>query len=197
MADQLDFQKIYEEYFDKIHRYLIKLIGYTEAEDLTQDVFLKVQIGLDKFKGDSKISTWSYKVATNTAIDSLRRPSNRRIIRSKPVNDNEDAVNIEPEDQDIWSGEKPLNVEQEFVQNEMNRCIKELVDKLSPDFRAVVLLSEENGLKDREIAEVLGISLNTVKIRLHRARCALKKKMEKTCNFYHNERNLLSCEKNI
>ena len=62
-----NFEEIYNEFQSKIHYYLLKMIGSEEAEDLTQDVFLKVHNGLSKFDGRSKLSTWIYRIATNTA----------------------------------------------------------------------------------------------------------------------------------
>ena len=192
---ELEFQNIYKEYHPKILRYLGKMVGAEEAKDLTQDVFIKVRKNLDSFRGESKFSTWIYKIATNTALDKIRNISSQRVIKTKPTINSEDEIEVELEDKDTWTGEKPLSVEQQYVQKEMNRCIHEVIKNLSADFKAVVLLSEMENFKDNEIAEVLGISLNTVKIRLHRARCALKKKLEDTCNFYRNEKNSLSCDK--
>ena len=68
----LDFQKIHDEFRPKIQRYLMRLVGEYEAEDLTQDVFLKISRVLQTFKGESKLSTWIYRIATNLAIDEMR-----------------------------------------------------------------------------------------------------------------------------
>lgn len=64
---------IYEEYYPKILRYLIRFLGPNEAEDATQEVFIKINTNLDSFRGESKLSTWIYRIATNTAIDRKRR----------------------------------------------------------------------------------------------------------------------------
>ena len=76
----------------------------------------------------------------------------------------------------------------------MNECIRRYIDELPPSFRSVVLLSEEEGLANQEIAVALGISLETVKIRLHRARARLKKALGSGCALYWDERNELGCE---
>ncbi|MFC2083571.1 RNA polymerase sigma factor [Bacteroidota bacterium] len=195
MANDHEFQSIYKEYHPKIHQYMIKLVGNEEAEDLTQDVFIKIQKGLKNFRGDSKFSTWIYKIATNTALDKLRSPNSKRIIRQKQIIEEDEEINIEPEAQDTWSGEKPLSTEQSYVKEEMNTCIHNHIEDLPPDFKAVILLSEMEGLKNKEIAEVLGVTLETVKIRLHRGRSILKMDLDSNCNFYRNERNKLSCDK--
>ena len=77
----------------------------------------------------------------------------------------------------------------------MNECIRGLVDELPENYRAVLVLSDLEGFTNAEISEVLGISLETVKIRLHRARLALKKSMDRVCDLYRDERNELSCDR--
>jgi RNA polymerase sigma-70 factor (ECF subfamily) len=156
-------------------------VGTNEAEDLTQEVFTKVSQALPHFRGDSKASTWVYRIATNTAFDRLRSPSYRRVGQ----------VTLQ-----IRQGatERSPDIEQELVRQEMNKCIRRYIDELPPGYRSVVLLSEEEGFTNREIAEALSITLDTVKIRLHRARARLKKELGGGCNFHRDERNELACE---
>ena len=66
-----------------------------------------------------------------------------------------------------------------------------------PDYRTVVILSELEGLKNREIAKILQVSLEAVKIRLHRARVSLKKRLNDGCSFYRNEEDILSCDRKL
>lgn len=66
------FQDIYSAFNEKIRRYLARIADETEADDLTQEVFIKVSHGLKDFQGKSSLSTWIYKIATNTALDRLR-----------------------------------------------------------------------------------------------------------------------------
>ena len=77
----------------------------------------------------------------------------------------------------------------------MNECIREFIDKLPEDYKSVTVLSELEELKNIEISEVLGISLDTVKIRLHRARAKLKKELEAGCIFKRDEENELVCDR--
>ena len=79
----------------------------------------------------------------------------------------------------------------------MGVCVREHIDKLSPDYKAVIILSELEGFKNQEIAEILQISLDSVKIRLHRARSSLKKILDEACDFYHNEKNILAATVNL
>ena len=75
---ELKFQHIYAAFQPKIHRYLARLAGVDEADDLTQEVFMKVGQGLKDFRGESKLSTWIYRIATNHALDHLRNRSLRQ-----------------------------------------------------------------------------------------------------------------------
>ncbi|MFI5179273.1 MAG: sigma-70 family RNA polymerase sigma factor, partial [Vicinamibacterales bacterium] len=72
MSSVMDFPKLYAEFQPKIRRYVSRLIGANEAEDLTQDVFLKVSQALPAFRGEASVSTWVYRIATNSALDLLR-----------------------------------------------------------------------------------------------------------------------------
>lgn len=65
--NELEFRDVYDEFHGKIRHYLEQMVGKNEAEDLTQEVFMKVDKGLREFKGESKLSTWVYRIATNTA----------------------------------------------------------------------------------------------------------------------------------
>ena len=183
-VDKLEFQKIYDTFRPKILRYLTRLIGEHEAEDLTQEVFAKVGRGLKKFRGESKLSTWIYKIATNTALDSLRNQSFQRIAR-KEISEEEVESDIE---------HKAPSVDQELIRDEMNVCIRNFIENLPANYMAVVVLSEIEGLKNEAISKILGITIDTVKIRLHRARAKLKKELETNCSFYRDERNELACD---
>ena len=180
-AGRHDFQAIYTEFQPKIRRYLTRLVGAAEAEDLTQEVFVKVSQALPGFRGDSQVSTWVYRIAANAAFDRLRSASFRRAPRV-PVAGPELAADERP------------GMDQDLVRKEMNACIRRYVEELPLSYRSVVLLSEEAGLTNPQIAEVLGISLDTVKIRLHRARGRLKKALGSGCTFYRDERNEFACE---
>ena len=76
----------------------------------------------------------------------------------------------------------------------MGECIRGVVDQLPEPYKAVLVLSEFEGLKDREIAEIVGDSLGAVKIRLHRARAKLKVALENECTFHRDERDVFGCE---
>ena len=193
-SDELEFNRIYKEFQPKILRYLTRLTGPYEAEDLCQEVFIKVEKGLENFRGESKLSTWIYRIATNTAIDRTRNPSFKykvnESILSQPVHQDD----VDTEDKDLFTGQKVESTDQQYVRKEMNSCIRNFIENLPENYRTIVVLSELEGLKNKEIGEILHLTLETVKIRLHRARAQLRKKLESNCSFYQNEQNELSCD---
>lgn len=190
---KLEFSYIYDEYHEKLLHYLQRMIGKEDTEDVTQEVFVKIDKGLKDFKGESSLSTWVYRIATNAALDKLHSRTYRQNKRkiSLSVEDEES----ETKEKDIHAQEKELSAEREAIRDEMNECIREFVDKLPENYRTVIILSELKDLKNQEIAEILGISLDAVKIRLHRARIRLKEKFEAGCEFYYNESNELACDR--
>jgi len=191
--EELDFDSVYDEFHSKIGHYLERMVGKSEAEDLTQEVFMKVNKSLDGFEGKSSLSTWIYRLATNAALDKLHSRSHRENKQKKSL-DNID-VELEAEGKDVFTQEKELSAEREAIRTEMNECIREFVDKLPENYRTVIILSELKDLKNQEIAEILDIGLDAVKIRLHRARIRLKEAFEAGCNFYYNEDNELACDR--
>ncbi len=177
---RLCFEDVYAEFHPRIRRYLDRLLGASEAEDATQEVFVKVSQALARFRGESSVSTWVYRIATNVAYDRLRSPSFHRT--------DEVSVDGEPPAQDASPG-----IERQLVRREMNDCVDRFIDRLPANYRSAVILSEE-GLTNQEIASALGLTVATVKIRLHRARSRLKTELGDGCNFYRDERNELACD---
>ena len=186
MVREADFKKVYQEYHPRVLKYITRLTGNFEAEDITQEVFEKISRGLKGFKGESKLSTWIYRIATNMALDKLRSSSFKR--KTNELSDSE-------QDRNVWTSQKNPPVDQQLIRKEMSECVIEHTDKLSSDHKTVILLKEIEGFSNKEIADILHISLETVKIRLHRAREKLKKILDEACDFYHNEQSILACDR--
>ena len=174
-CDELDFQQIHETFRPKIHRYLTRLVGEDEAEDLTQEVFVKVSRALSTFRGESQLSTWIYRIATNTAIDKMRTTSFQQDIPG-PLDDMDEIEN-----QEAWTEKEMPSLEQQLMQKEMYECFGDFVGNLPANYRTIVVLSELGGLTNNEIAQILGLSLDTVKIRLHRGRTRLFQELKTHC----------------
>jgi RNA polymerase sigma-70 factor (ECF subfamily) len=186
-----DFGRLYTEYQPRIRRYLARIVGEHDAEDVTQTVFLKVSQALKDFRGESTLSTWIYRIATNTAADWMRRSSCRREIEWVGLDVPFDGERSEHATEE--HGKLPP-ADQALVRREMNQCIRQVVGGLPADYRDAITLSDNEGLKNAEIAGRLGVSVDTVKIRLHRARGMLRKAMEIRCDLYRDERLGLACD---
>lgn len=183
--DKVDFEQIYASFQPTIYRYLTRLVGTHEAEDLTQEVFIKVEKALPTFRKEAQLSTWLYRIATHAAIDRMRQPSFRRELASEQAD----------EPTRIKAGSaNPCSLEEQVMHQETSTCIRAVIDKLPETYRLAVILSDLEGLKNKEIAAILDASLDVVKMRLHRGRAQLKKELLQYCHFYWDERNELTCD---
>ena len=192
MADEVfDFEQLHTRYRPKIHRYLCRLAGENEAEDLCQEVFVKVERNLASFRNEAQLSTWLYRIATNSFYDRLRSPSFKQKSKEYPIEIDDNTL----EKRDFTSQQQKPGIDQQVIRDEMNACIRGYIDQLPENYRTVLLLSEEEGFKNREIAEILQVSLDNVKIRLHRAKAKLKVSLQGNCDFYLDERSEISCDR--
>lgn len=191
------FDEVFTAFYPRVLAYVGRLVGAQDAEDIAQETFLKINKGLRHFRGQSELSTWVYRIATNAALDSLRREAHRRLNEghlSRPLKESTDSEDVA---EDLLKAEAPLNPEQQAIKREMNACVRSIIDGLPPASRTVLVLNELEGLTNKEIAEVLRVTVETVKIRLHRARSRLRKELETHCTFYRDERNELACDRKV
>ena len=187
----LDITQIYKEFHPKILRYLERLTGEKEeARDLAQEVFLKVDQGLSKFEGRASLSTWIYRIATNLSHDRFRSAS---FQKGKKQTLTDEFIEENKEDKNVWTGEREVSAEQQLEGKEMSGCINRYIYDLNESYQQVLVLSEYEGLKNKEIASILGITIDTVKIRIHRGRTQLKKRMEKGCDVTPDPDTGLNC----
>lgn len=174
--EAMDFEKIYETFRPRIHRYLIGMVGEHEAEDLTQEVFTKVSRGLAGFKGESQLSTWIYRIATHAAVDRMRATSFRQDSQTNSLSESNGE-----EVEDVPAADEKDLPDQLLMQKEMYECFWDYVEELPAGYRIVFVLSDLEELSNEEIARTLGLSLEAVKTRLHRAREKLFKRLRSDC----------------
>lgn len=165
-------QAVYAELVNKYQNYVFTIVlrylnSREDAEEVSQDVFVKAYRSLSDFRGDSKFSTWLYTITTTTCITFLRKK--RLEVHSL---DNEKVM---AHAENIDGGMRANQVEQKSRVNMVNQAIA----MLSPDDAQVITLFYKGEQSLDEIAKILGQETNTVKVRLHRARQRLKDKMEK------------------
>ena len=179
-ASVADFQSIHAEFRPKIQRYLTRLIGAQEAEDLTQEVLVKVSQALCTFRGESQLSTWIYRIATNAALDRLRSPAFRQIA-PQGLADDFNSDELEVRDRVSQDGIEAESLEQQVCRKERFECYRDYIQNLPVNYRTVVALSELEELTANEIADILGLRVDVVKIRLHRGRVRLLKELKRHC----------------
>ncbi len=175
-----DFTEIYTQFHPKIQRYLSQLVGETEAEDLAQEVFIRIDKALPKFRGESQLSTWIYRIATNAALDRLRSPASKRTVEMAQLEET-GSGEIEMADRDAWTGEEALSTEELVFLRQRYDCYCEYIEQLPASYRVVVALSELGECAAAEIASLLGLKVEVVKIRLHRGRMRLLSELRNHC----------------
>jgi len=153
-----------------------------EAEDLTQETFLRAHRRRESLHDREAAVAWLYSIATHVCLDRLRQRARQTSAQSEVDPDAVAAPDPEP------SAE--LRIEREA----MSACVQAYVAELSDSYRVVLLLHDEEGLSARQIAELLDDSVGGVKIRLHRARKRLKRALEQGCLFSQDERGTLVCD---
>lgn len=162
------YEELIENYSDMVYRVCYRILqNPQDAEDAMQEVFLTVYRKIGDFRGQSKFSTWLYKISTNTALGMIRS-RNRKYGQDVSVDSLSDE---EAEMADTW-----MAVPDDFVENvEAEELIHKALQELSPNLSAALVLHELEGLSVAETAEALGISVSAAKVRIHRARQALYK----------------------
>lgn len=170
------FMGLVSKYKDPITNYINGMIkDYERSVDLAQETFFRVYKHAGDYKDTYQFSTWIYRIATNLAIDELRR---RRRHVTQPLESqyrNEDGSVPELNIADTGA----VLPDQALIQKERQRLISNAIESLPKKYRAVFVLKEIQELPYEEIAGVLSCSSGTVKSRLHRARELLRKKLAK------------------
>lgn len=164
-GNEKSYEKLITAYEGKIYNmccYMLK--NKEDAMDASQEVCIKIFKYIKKFKGDSKLSTWIYRITYNTCIDFIKKSRNDVSI--------DDVIALD--------SHKDSSVENIIESREMKLEIKRCIKKLSEDFKAIIILRDIEGLTYNEISEILNIEVGTVKSRLNRAREALRNELIKS-----------------
>jgi len=169
-GDTSAFGDIVLKHQDKVYNLCRYMLGNShDAEDAAQDVFLKAYQALPRFQPDASLSTWLYRIATNTCIDYKRKP----LFESLFADSGEGERIIHDRASDAPSPEKL------YQAKETDKALRVCLGKLSPKLRAIIVLKEVEELSYEEMADTLEISMGTVKSRIARAREDLQKCMKK------------------
>jgi RNA polymerase sigma-70 factor (ECF subfamily) len=177
--DERAFKELVATHGDPIYNLLYRMIGnQEEAKDLAQEVFITVFKSIDQFRGDSKLSTWLYRVAANHCKNRIKYLARRY---DRKTTEYDDAA----ERHAVGTGASPIGAghiegpDRVLEGMELERVVQRAIAELEEDHRLVVVLRDIEELSYEEICEITGLPEGTVKSRLHRARLALKEKLEK------------------
>jgi RNA polymerase sigma-70 factor (ECF subfamily) len=165
-AGDLDaFGELYERFSPAVFNVALRMVGSREdAEDIRQEVFLRAHRALKEFKGEARFSTWLYRIAANVALDEIRR-------RKPTVS--ADALREESR-WEAAAGERG-DPQEQLDRNLAREAVQAALLAMPPHYRILVVLKHIEGLSYEEIASVLGCSLTSLNVRLHRARESFRK----------------------
>ncbi|HEY3282400.1 MAG TPA: sigma-70 family RNA polymerase sigma factor [Armatimonadota bacterium] len=172
----LSFDELIAKYEKKVFNLILRHINdYDDAADLTQETFINAYRAYGRFRGDSKVYTWLCQIALNACKNRFRQRDRVKPLTGpsldEPVEDERGSVSRDFPD----LTHAPHQV---FEQKELGQQIEAAIAALPLDYRTVVILRDLQGLSYQEIAEAAGLSLETVKTRLHRGRLMLRRRLE-------------------
>jgi len=171
-GDQQAFELLVRKYKTTVFNTIYSVMGNAqEADDIAQEVFLKVYTKADSFKGESSFSTWLYRITVNRCIDELRRRKNKIISYETEFNQ-EEKLKLK----DVLAS-RENDITEKLRQKELQDIIQKAMDSLPEKYRIILTLKEIEGLSYKEISQIMKISLAKVKIWLFRARQKLKGKL--------------------
>jgi RNA polymerase sigma-70 factor, ECF subfamily len=182
IGDALDTRALFQAHHDRIFRYVLRMVkNRAEAEDLTQETFLRACRGCDSLRDPEAVRGWLYRIATHVCLDRLRQ-------RTSPLS------------LDSQEGRIPTSVSlapsvlEIAERKETSACVQRCLDFLPDSYRAVILLHKAHSLTADEIAHLLGLKLTTVKMRIHRGRRMLQQVMECGCTVSNDNRGVPVCQ---
>lgn len=163
------FEQIVISYEKPLYNLAFRFFSQPEdAMDVVQEVFLKIYQSLSSFRWESKFSTWVYRVCVNTCLDFLRKKSRfPSVSLDEPLKWEDSSHERQLQD----PGDDVSHIAEK---REMAQRLMEIVEALDPHYRAIIILCDVEGYSYQETADILGVSIGTVKSRLHRARNLLR-----------------------
>jgi RNA polymerase sigma-70 factor (ECF subfamily) len=166
------FEGLVQDYKNRIHSYICRLTNDSpDAEDITQEVFIRAYQALHAFRHDAAVDTWLYRIATNLVIDRFRR--GKRAPQMVPVSGEEEEAVLE-----LPSTDRGLDPQANVQLTELQAQVQKAIHSLPAKLRAVVVLHDMEGLSYEEVAQAVGCPVGTVKSRLFNARLLLRRKLQ-------------------
>jgi RNA polymerase sigma-70 factor (ECF subfamily) len=174
-GDERALEAIFNRYSTRLYNLAHRILGdVADAEEVIQDVFWTAFRKAESFRGNSQLSTWLYRLTVNAALGRLRRRKAQKQIQYEeylPRFENDGHHKVRPVID--WSE----TLDQRYARREIHLLLQAAVNELRPLDKAVVVMSDMDGMCDREIAAALGLTVSAVKTRLHRARLFVRGKL--------------------
>ena len=172
----------------QVQRHILAMVrDQAEAEELTQDAYARALARIGQLRDPQAALAWLYRIATTVTLDRLRQRRPQTVALDEAVLTGEAAGGTA-------DGEREPSLLEALEQSEMSECVQAYLAALPDDYRVAILLHDAHGLSNPEIAELLGCSLATAKIRVHRARARLRETLATACSFEVDERGVLVCD---
>ncbi len=174
--DERAFRELLDLHKDRVYNITFRMLGNrAEAEDVAQEVFISVFKTIDQFREESKFSTWLYRVAVNHCKNRIKYLA-RRHDRDR---DELDETSHQANGAVTGAPVRAAQPDRALEGAQMERLLQEAIGNLDDDHRIVVVLRDIEDLSIEEICDITGLPDGTVKSRLHRARLALRKKLQR------------------
>ena len=160
------FVQLFEPFRARVYAIACRIVGYTDADDIVMQTFLKAWQALPRFQGRSSLSTWLYRITHNCIMDVIRT---RKHIEEKTVTDYED----DEQKADTFahlSDPMQISPDEEVAKHEIVELVQQALNKLSPEHRSILQMRYTDGMSYNEIASAMGISPGTVMSRLFYAK---------------------------
>lgn len=179
--DREQLLRLYPAERDRLLASLSGLVGPNDAQDLANETLLRALAAVDTFRGEAALGTWLHRIGVNLAYDLLRSRSRNPVLTAEQNGDLLETVD-EASNGD-W-----------LEQRQMSLCVQNLLTRLPPQQRQVLALADMLDQSVPEMARVAGITTGNAKIRLHRARRAIKAVLESYCDLEHQGSGVLCCQ---
>lgn len=176
----MDLFTIHDQYYQRVWKFILASVkNEAAADDLTQETFIRIQEKIQSVRDPEKISSWIFQIAYHLCQDHFR--TLKKSSTQKEIHDG--LVNIEE-----------ISIQKKLEQGEMSLCVQDKLSLLPETQRSIIIFADIMEFSHSEIADILGLTVENVKVRLHRARKKFKAILEKECTFEVDERNVLICE---
>lgn len=171
------FERLVSDLGGRLLGFLRKMLG-NDAEDVYQETLMRIAVNLPSLQSRVALKSWAFRIASNAAIDHIRK--HQRV----------DLVELEETARTTESD--PID---RLVLDEMNLCVREVIDRLPPTYRAAIVLFNLEGMSVADTAEILHVSPGATKVRLHRARARLEQELGRECSFYTSADGRTRCDR--